>query len=65
MLVKIAEYVASSEESWEKAIKEGLEKILEKFKNVRGIDVLGMKAVVREGKITEFRVNFKVSYIED
>lgn len=64
VVVKVVEYVASSPESWEAAVKEGVEKIIKEFPNVRGIDVLGFKAVVREGKITEYRVNFKIAYVE-
>lgn len=63
-LVRIAEYVVSSKESWEDAVKKGFGEIVGKFKEVRGIDVIGLKAVVREGKITEYRVNLKVSYLE-
>jgi len=63
-VVRIAEYVVSSSESWEDAVKKGFEEITKKLKNIRGIDVIGFKAVVREGKITEYRVNLKVSYLE-
>ena len=31
-------------------------------KNIRGVDVVGQKAIVKDGKVTEYRVNLKLSF---
>jgi hypothetical protein len=62
-LVKVVELIGSSTESWEKAVEEALAKASKKFENIRGIDVLGLKAVVRDNKIVEYRANVKIAYV--
>jgi len=62
-LVQVVELVGSSSEGWEKAVEEALKKASEKFPNIRGIDVLGFKAVVRDNKIVEYRANVKIAYV--
>lgn len=62
-LVRVVELIGSSTESWEKAVKEALAKASKEFDNIRGIDVLGLKAVVRNNKIVEYRANVKIAYV--
>jgi len=62
-VAKIIEIVGSSEESWEDAVKKALERASKTIRNIRGIDVLGFKAVVRDNKIVEYRAHLKISFV--
>jgi len=62
-VAKIIELVSSSPVSWEDAVKKGLEKASKTIRNIRGIDVLGFKAVVRDNKIVEYRAHLKISFV--
>ncbi|MCD6371600.1 MAG: dodecin domain-containing protein [Candidatus Aenigmarchaeota archaeon] len=62
-VAKIIELVGSSEKSWEDAVKKALERASKTIRNIRGIDVLGFKAVVRDNKIVEYRAHIKISFL--
>ena len=58
---KIVEFVSTSKESFDDAIRKAADEIARKERGVRGVDVLKMTARVSNGKIDEYRVNVKVS----
>ncbi len=64
VLVRVIEVIGTSEKSWEDAVKSGLEKVKEEGK-VTGIDVKGLKAVVKNNEIVEYRANMKVALIKE
>ncbi|MBD3248440.1 dodecin domain-containing protein [Candidatus Woesearchaeota archaeon] len=61
-IVKIIELIGTSSISWEDAAKQAVKKAGESVKNITGIDVIGQKAKVEKGEITEYRVNTKVAF---
>ena len=61
-VIRVTELLATSQTSWEDAIKIGLERATQTIRNVRGIDVLGWKAEVKNEKIVEYRVSLKVAF---
>lgn len=61
--VKIIEIIGISSESFEDAIKEGLKRASETVEGITGIDVIGQKASVKDGRITEYRVNMKMAFL--
>ena len=63
-VVKIKEFIGTSEKGWEDAIKNVIEEVKEEGK-ITGIDVLGLKAAVRDNKIVEYRANVKVALIKE
>jgi len=63
MVVKIIELVGSSPTSWEDATKEAVAKANESVKDIRGVDVVAHTAVVKDGKITEYRANVKIGFV--
>jgi len=63
-VVKIKEFIGTSEKSWEDAIKNVIEEVKEEGK-ITGIDVLGLKAAVRDNEIVEYRANVKVALIKE
>jgi flavin-binding protein dodecin len=54
---------AGSPKSFEDGIKEGIERANKTLKNVTGAWVQDQKVKVAEGKITEYRVNLKITFI--
>ncbi|MEM5872511.1 MAG: dodecin family protein [Candidatus Aenigmatarchaeota archaeon] len=61
-VAKIIEIVGSSKKSWDDAIQEALKRASKTIRNIRGIDVIGQKAVVDKGKIVEYRVVLKLAF---
>ena len=61
-VLKVIEILASSPVSWEDAAKKVVEKASETLKGVRSAYVQDQSAVVKDGKITEFRVTVKLTF---
>ncbi len=62
-VARVTEITASSEQSFEDAIREGISRANKTLKNIEGAWVQGQKVVVREGQIIEYRVNLKVTFV--
>ncbi len=59
---KVVELVGTSERGFEDAINEAVRRSAKTLRNLRGIDVVGQKALVKNGKVVEYRVNLKLSF---
>ena len=59
---KIIELVGTSKRGFEDAINEAVRRSSKTVKNVRGVDVVGQKAIVKDGRVVEYRVNLKLSF---
>lgn len=59
---KVIELVGTSERGFEDAINEAVRRSSKTLRNVRGVDVVGQKAIVKNGKVVEYRVNLKLSF---
>lgn len=62
-VAKVTEISASSGQSFNDAIKKGIDRANKTLDKVKGAWVNEMKVVVEDGEITEYRVNMKVSFI--
>lgn len=62
-VAKVVEVNSSSTKSFEDAIQTGIAKVTETVKNVQGAWINEQKVVVKEGKISEYRVNLKISFL--
>lgn len=62
-VAKVVEISASSTKSFEDAIRSGVARASKTLKGIKGAVVTDQKVVVREGAVTEFRVNMKVTFI--
>ncbi|HEV3438773.1 MAG TPA: dodecin family protein [Gemmata sp.] len=60
--MRVIELVGESKESWEDAAQRLVKRESAKHKNITGLDVLRSTAVVREGKIVEYRIDAKMAY---
>ena len=59
----IHEIVGKSKKSWEYAVKNAIEHVYKKHKDVRGVDVVKMTAKVENGKIIEYKADVKIVII--
>ena len=59
---KVIELVGTSDRGFEDAINEAVRRSSKSIRNIRGVDVVGQKAIVRNGKVVEYRVNLKLSF---
>lgn len=64
-VAKIIEVTATSEDSFEDAIRQGIAKASETVHGIRGAWVKEQKVLVDEGQITGFRVCLKVTFVLD
>jgi flavin-binding protein dodecin len=62
-VAKVSEIIASSDESFEDAVKKGVKRACKTLKNVENAWVQDQKVIIRDGKIKEYRVNLKVTFI--
>lgn len=62
-VAKTIEIISSSTESIEAAVRDGIAKASETVNGIEGAWVKGTKAIVRDNKVVEWRVNLKVTFI--
>ncbi len=62
-VVKVIEVMAQSEKSWEDATRIALDEASKTVKDIKSIYIKEFQAVVENNKITQFRVDTKISFI--
>jgi len=62
-VARVTEIIASSDKSFEDAVRVGIKRATETLKNVEGAWVQDQKVSVKDGKIAEYRVNLKVTFV--
>lgn len=62
-VARVTEIISSSNKSFEDAIEKGIDRAVKTLKNVEGAWVKEQKVVVKNGKISEYRVDLKVTFI--
>tara|TARA_R110000764_G_scaffold235641_1_gene330278 strand:- start:83 stop:286 length:204 start_codon:yes stop_codon:yes gene_type:complete len=62
-VAKVTEIISSSTVSFEDAVNQGIARADKTLKNVQGAWVQDQKVVVEGGKITEYRVGLKVTFV--
>lgn len=61
-VLKVIEVLSSSTISWEDATKKAVAKASNSLKNIRSVYVQDQSATVKDGEVTEFRVNLKLTF---
>ena len=64
-VAKISEISASSKKSFEDAIEQGIKRASKTLRGIEGAWVQDQKVKVDKGKVVEYRVNLKVTFILD
>ncbi len=62
-VARVTEIIAASTVSFEDAVKQGVARAAQTLKNVEGAWVQDMKVTVDGDRISEYRVNLKVTFI--
>lgn len=62
-VAKVSEIIASSAKSFDDAIAKGIERAQKTLENVNGAWISEQKVVVEKGKISEYRVTMRVTFM--
>lgn len=62
-VARVTEITSASKESFEDAVQVGIKRANETLDNVEGAWIQEMKVVCKDGKIKEYRVNMKVTFV--
>ena len=62
-VARVTEVISSSTKSFEDAVEEGVKRACKTLKNVTSAWVADQKAVIEDGKIVEYRVTMKVTFV--
>jgi flavin-binding protein dodecin len=62
-VAKVSEIIVSSKKGFEDAIQKGIARANKTLKGVRGAWVDNLKVVVEKGKVVEYRVNMRVTFV--
>lgn len=62
-VARITEISASSVESFEDAVRVGIERASKTLKNITGAWVKDQEVGIADGKVTDFRVKLKITFV--
>ncbi|GAA0840166.1 dodecin family protein [Marinobacter sp.] len=60
--LKVIEVLSQSEKSWEDAANEAIIKASKSLNNIKSVYIKEMEAKVENNRITEYRINAKISF---
>ncbi len=61
-VLKVIEILSNSDKSWEDATKKAVKHASKSVNNIRSVYVQDQSASVKDGEVTEFRVNLKITF---
>ena len=61
-IMKVIEVMASSPKSWEDATKKAVARAGKSVKNIKSAFVQSQSVVVKSNKVSEYRVNVKITF---
>lgn len=62
-VAKVLEVVSSSTKSFDDAVEKGISRTADSLTDVTGAWIKDQKVIVKNGKIVEYRVNLKVTFV--
>lgn len=62
-VAKVTEITSSSPQSFEHAVREGIERAARTLDDIRGAWVANQEVTVKDGKVDEYRVKLKVTFV--
>jgi flavin-binding protein dodecin len=62
-VMPVIELVGVSSKSWSDAAQQAVARASQTIRHITGLDVLHSSAVIKDGKITEYHVNVKLSFV--
>ena len=62
-VARVTEITAESTKSFEDAVQEGIKRANKTLDNIRGAWIQEQTVTVKDGKVTDYRVNMKVTFV--
>jgi flavin-binding protein dodecin len=62
-VAKVTEIISSSKKGFDDAVQTGIKRASKTLDNIQGAWVNEMSVKVRDGKVSEYRVNLKVTFV--
>lgn len=62
-VARVTEITASSGKGFQQAVEDGLKRAAKTLRGITGLEVVAQKAKVDSGKITEYRVTLKITFV--
>jgi flavin-binding protein dodecin len=62
-VARVTEITASSPKGIEAAIDEGLKRASKTLRGITGLEIVSIKAKVAKGKVQEYRVSLKITFV--
>ena len=62
-MLKVIEVLAQSDKSWEDAATNAVKQAAETVRGIKSIYIKEMEASVEDGKIVQYRVNAKITFL--
>ena len=62
-VARVTKITASSTESFQAAVNEGLSRASETVRGITGLEVISQKAKVENGAITEYRTTIEITFV--
>lgn len=61
-VLKVLEILSSSSKSWEDAAQNAVTDASKSLRGIRSVNIQNMSAIVKDGKISEYRLNSKITF---
>lgn len=62
-MLKVVEVLAQSDKGWEDAAQNAIDEAARTVREIRSIYIKEMEATVENGKIAQYRINAKISFL--
>lgn len=62
-VAKVSEIISSSDKGFDDAIKKGIKRASRTLKNIKGAWVKDQQLSVKDGKITDYKVILKITFV--
>ncbi len=62
-VARVTEITASSSQGFQAAFQDGIDRATATLRNITGAEIVAQKAKIENGKISEYRVRMKITFI--
>ena len=62
-VARVTEITASSTQGFQAAFQEGIDRATATLRNITGAEIISQKAKIDNGRISEYRVQMKITFV--
>lgn len=62
-VARVTELIASSKEGWEDAARQAITRAAKTLRGITGIEIIRQNAKVESGRIVEYRVDCRITFV--